>query len=157
VIRCFGDSMKNTESIIRAAEQYCGSRGTRLTKKRKYVLTGLLESDKALSAYELIDVCKEKYDEDIPAMSVYRILEFLESENLVHKLSTASKYASCTSIISDKAQCYSQFLICRRCSKVKEVGLKPSMIAELEAAVQDASFKLVNPQLEMNCLCDDCS
>ena len=56
--------MRNTDSIIRRAEKQCASRGTRLTKKRKYVLTGLLESDKALSAYELIAVCKEKYDED---------------------------------------------------------------------------------------------
>ena len=149
--------MRNTDSIIRRAEKLCASRGTRLTKKRKYVLTGLLESDKALSAYELIDVCKEKYDEDIPAMSVYRILEFLQSEYLVHKLNTASKYASCANIADDKAKCYSQFLICRSCSRVKEVGLKPSMMAELQATAQDASFKLVNPQLEMNCLCDDCA
>jgi Fur family zinc uptake transcriptional regulator len=149
--------MKNTDSIIRRAEKHCESRGTRLTKKRKYVLTGLVESDKALSAYELIDVCKQKYGADIPAMSVYRILEFLESEHLVHKLNTASKYASCANIASDEAGCYSQFLICSSCSKVKEVGLKPSMMAELQATVQDASFKLVNPQLEMNCLCNDCA
>jgi Fur family zinc uptake transcriptional regulator len=148
--------MRSTDSIIRRAEKHCESRGTRLTKKRKYVLTGLIESDKALSAYELIDVCKEKYHEDIPAMSVYRILEFLESEHLVHKLSTASKYASCANIVDDKDRCYSQFLICRSCSKVKEIGLKPSMMAELQATVQAASFKLVNPQLEMNCLCKDC-
>ena len=148
--------MKNTDSIIKRAEKQCASRGTRLTKKRKYVLTGLLESDKALSAYELIAVCKEKYDEDIPAMSVYRILDFLQGEHLVHKLNTASKYASCANIEDDKVGCYSQFLICRSCSKVKEVGLKPAMMAELQAAVQDTSFKLVNPQLEMNCLCEDC-
>ena len=154
---CFGDSMKNIGDIIRLAEQHCESRGARLTKKRKHVLTALIESAKALSAYDLIDVCREKYGEDIPAMSVYRILEFLESENLVHKLSTASKYTSCENIIGDKARCYSQFLICKSCSKVKEVGLKPSMIAELQATVKDASFKLVNPQLEMNCLCDDCA
>ena len=148
--------MNNTDSIIRGAEKHCENRGTRLTKKRKRVLAVLVQSDKALSAYELIDLCKKKYREDIPAMSVYRILEFLEGENLVHKLNTASKYASCVHIIGNQMRCVSQFLICKNCSKVKQIDIGSSMMAELQATVQDASFKLIKPQLEMNCLCDDC-
>jgi len=68
--------MNSVESIIQHAEQHCDLRGSRLTQKRKQILTGLVKSKKALSAYELIDFCKQEYGESLPAMSVYRILVF---------------------------------------------------------------------------------
>jgi len=148
--------MKNITSIIQHAEQHCADHGTRLTEKRKHVLAGLIQSDKALSAYELIAVCKEMYSEDVPAMSVYRILDFLETEKLVHKLNLANKYVACAHISCDHAHGVPQFLICRKCSKVKEISIEPATIAELQASVQEAGFKLISPQLEMNCLCEDC-
>jgi Fur family transcriptional regulator, zinc uptake regulator len=148
--------MKHIEGIIRHAEQHCKARGARLTVKRKQVLAGLIQSDKALSAYELIDFCKEQYGESIPAMSVYRILEFLENELLVHKLNLANKYVACAHISCDHAHDVPQFLICGKCSKVKEISVKPSTIADLQITVQEAGFKLISPQLEMNCLCNDC-
>jgi Fur family zinc uptake transcriptional regulator len=148
--------MNHVDSIIQQAEQRCKAHGARLTVKRKRVLAGLVQSNKALSAYELIDFCNKKYDESIPAMSVYRILEFLEEEHLVHKLNLANKYVVCAHISCDHAHVASQFLICRKCSKVKELSIEPAMIAELRANVQEAGFKLISPQLEMSCLCEDC-
>lgn len=148
--------MKNIDSIIQHAEQHCAAHGARLTAKRKQVLSGLIQSEKALSAYELIAVCKEKYSENIPAMSVYRILEFLEDEHLVHKLNLANKYIACAHIRCDHAHGAPQFLICRKCSKVKEITIESATISELQVSVQEAGYKLVSPQLEMNCLCGDC-
>jgi Fur family zinc uptake transcriptional regulator len=148
--------MNNVDSIIQHAEQHCTARGARLTEKRKQVLTGLIQSNKALSAYELIDFCKEHFGENIPAMSVYRILEFLEDQLLVHKLNLANKYVACMHISCDHAHAVPQFLICGNCSKVKEISIKPDIIAELQAISQEAEFKLISSQLEMNCLCGDC-
>ena len=76
--------MNRIDNILAHAERHCKEHGARLTDKRKRVLACLVQSEKALSAYELMDVCKEQYGESIPAMSVYRILEFLEEELLVH-------------------------------------------------------------------------
>lgn len=148
--------MNHIDSIIQHAEQHCQAHGTRLTVKRKKVLAGLIQSNKALSAYELIDFCKEQFGERIPAMSIYRILEFLEDEHFVHKLNLANKYVACAHISCDHAHGIPQFLICRKCSKVKEISIKPATIAELQTTVQEAGFKLISPQLEMNCLCEDC-
>lgn len=148
--------MKNIDSIIQHAEQHCAEHGSRLTEKRKHVLAGLVQSDKALSAYELMAVCKEKYNEDIAAMSIYRILEFLESERLVHKLNLANKYVACAHISCDHAHETSQFLICGSCNKVSEININKTAFSELSKTVKDAGFNLVSPQLELNCLCDDC-
>ncbi len=148
--------MKNTDIIMQHAERHCKDHGTRLTDKRKQVLAGLVQSDVALSAYELIDVCKEKYGESIPAMSVYRILDFLETEKLVHKLNLANKYVACAHISCDHAHGVPQFLICGRCNKVKEISISQSTILELGESVKKAGYRLVSPQLELNCLCENC-
>jgi Fur family transcriptional regulator, zinc uptake regulator len=148
--------VNNVDRIIGHAERQCKAHGTRLTVKRKNVLAGLVQSNKALSAYELIDFCKQQFGDSMPAMSIYRILEFLEDEHLVHKLSLANKYVACAHISCSHAHAVPQFLICRQCSKVKEIDLRSATIDELRSSVDDAGFKLISTQLEMNCLCEGC-
>ena len=74
--------MKNKEVqlALQDAERHCSERGAKLTAKRKLVLESLLNSDKALSAYELADYCRVERGSEILPMSVYRILDFLASE-----------------------------------------------------------------------------
>ena len=77
--------------VIDKVRHLCKSLGTRLTEKRGGVLEALLVSKIPLSAYEITDVINQADDKSILVMSVYRILEFLEAENLVHKLSSTNK------------------------------------------------------------------
>lgn len=150
--------MNNVQSIIEHAESHCKEHGTRLTEKRKQVLSGLLQEQKALSAYELVDYCKKEFNDSLPAMSVYRILDFLQQEHLVHKLSLANKYVACSHITCEHSHNHevSQFLICNECQKVNEVSIGQSAIAELQKNIESAGFHLNSPQLEMNCICEQC-
>ena len=109
-----------------------------------------------MSAYELIDFCKARFGESIPVMTVYRILNFLQDEYLVHKLNSANKYVACAHITSDHAHAVPQFLICGQCQKVNEIRINKSIIAELRDNVERAGFHLASPQLEMNCICEAC-
>ena len=147
--------MNKLDTTIRHAEQQCKVHGTRLTDKRKQVLAGLLKSAKALSAYELVDFCKKEFGETIPAMTVYRILDFLEEENLAHKLKIANKYVACSHIPCDHNH-QPQFLICTQCQKVEEIRIDFSIIQALEKHVRKAGFQVVNSKLEMDCVCDEC-
>lgn len=149
--------MSKLQAIIDRAEQQCKENGTRMTSKRKQILYGLLQSDKALSAYELVEYYKTEFDETIPAMSVYRILEFLEEEHLVHKLNLANKYVACAHIDGDHKHTVSQFLICQSCKRVKEVDIGDSVVQSLQQNVRDAGFELYRPQLEINCICEGCA
>jgi len=90
--------MANLKATMDSAEKQCQHRGSRLTEKRKTVLKGLIKSKHAMTAYELVDYCRDELGDAIPAMSVYRILEFLEEENLVHKLKLANRYVACIHI-----------------------------------------------------------
>jgi Fur family zinc uptake transcriptional regulator len=102
----------------------------------------------------VIDLYQQYFDEKIPAMSVYRILEFLESEKLVHKLKLANKYVACSHITCEHD--VPRFLICGVCYQVKEVSIKKSTMIELKSDIEHAGFQLASPQLEMNCICNSC-
>ena len=149
--------MSNIAQILDHAEASCRTTGARLTDKRKRVLFALLKSQKALSAYDLVDYLKDEFGESTPPMSVYRILEFLESENLVHKLRLANKYVACSHISCDHAHEEPQFLICDQCGSVKEVGIQKSLIDTLRHNVQKVDYVLKSPQLELHCLCKSCA
>lgn len=148
--------MTEVEKVLDFAERQCKSEGARLTDKRRQVLTALLRSAKAVSAYELVDVCKREFGETLPAMSVYRILDFLQEKQLVHKLNLANKYVACAHITCDHEHVVSQFLICNQCQKVNEIRISQSIMSAFKKNVEDAGFRLVSPQLEMNCICDSC-
>lgn len=147
---------QTTKSALKQAESYCNSRGTRLTEKRRQVLTGLLDSQQALSAYELTDYCRDELGYQLPAMSVYRILDFLEEENLVHRLNLAKKYVACSHIVCKHDHEVPQFLICTKCSRVQEIAIDQKLVASLHKSVRDAGFNLASQQLEFDCLCGDC-
>lgn len=145
------------KQILDKAKDMCGKTGGRLTEKRKKLLTLLVVSEVPMSAYELADAYSQSEGEPMPAMSVYRILEFLESEQLVHKLSSTNKYIACSHIACDHAHEVSQFLICGTCERVKEIAVAKSIIDGLSIQVSSAGYQLMNSQLELDCLCNDCA
>jgi len=149
--------MSSVKKTLDHAQAQCLESGSKLTEKRKIVLQGLLQSKQALSAYELADYCRDELGESMPPMSVYRILEFLESEQLVHKLKLANRFVACDHITCDHKHGVPQFLICQECNRVSEIGLKESTLRALRQNVENAGYKLVSPQLEMDCVCADCA
>lgn len=148
--------MTRTIKIIEQAEQLCIANGARLTVKRRQVLTGLLQSDKALSAYELIDFCEGLFQETFSAMSMYRILDFLEQQHLAHRLNLANKYVACAHIDCQHTHDTPQFLICQTCHKVSEICVSEDAMLALKQNANDAGFKLATPQIEMSCVCRAC-
>ena len=150
------EAESSTHNILEYARSQCESRGTRLTEKRRQVLAGLVDSQRALSAYELADYCRDELGYSIQAMSVYRILDFLEEENLVHRLNLAKKYVACSHIACNHEHELSQFLICKSCFKVQEITIDRNAMASLNQAVEAVGFNLTSQQLEFDCLCGEC-
>ena len=130
--------------------------GTKLTAKRSQVLEGLLVSKKAVSAYELTDVCRDTLGYELLPMSVYRILEFLENNQLAHRLNTSKKYIACAHISCDHQHQPPQFLICKSCHKVEEVEVPTSIMESVVKSTRSAGFTLASDHLEIECFCTDC-
>ena len=148
--------MLSIEQKLHNAVQKCQRNGQRLTNKRKQILTALLKADKAISAYDIMDFCKREFDTSIPAMSVYRILDFLRAQGLIHKLNLANKYLVCSHISCNHQHQASQFLICISCYKVKEISINQLLSDEVSNQANQAGFDLVSPKLEINCICITC-
>ena len=148
--------MSRIQRALKKSEDHCQQQGLRLTTKRKLVLESLLHSKKALSTYELAEICSAQQDTTMPAMSIYRILEFLEKEQFVHKLSIANKYVACAHLACDHAHEVSQFIICSQCQMVKEMTITKVTLAQLNQSAKDAGFELASPHFEMQGVCKKC-
>ena len=144
------------QTTIKSVEKFCNEQNIKLTTRRKEILSSLLNSDKALSAYDLIKILDTQIGSSIPAMSVYRILDFLENNSLVHKLKLTNKYVARSHITCDHGHASSQFLICNDCDSVKEISVDQQVMAALKSKVKSAGFSLRSPQIEMDCVCSKC-
>ena len=148
--------MTDLKEAIESADRKCYQRGKKLTRRRREVLMTLLQAKKAVSAYELVNLCNDSSHEPMPPMSVYRILEFLQAEQFVHKLETANKYIACKHIACEHEHKQPQFLICNDCHKVQELDTAIEALSSVEAAASMLNFKLHNPQLEVSGSCGLC-
>src|SRR3546814_5787173 len=70
---------------LRTAESLCVQRGKRLTPIRRKVLEILLAQHRSAKAYELLDLIRPVQPGAAPP-TVYRALDFLVDEGLVHRL-----------------------------------------------------------------------
>ena len=147
---------RRLNKVINKAAEICSTSGVRFTEKRRCILELLLLADTPLSAYEVADDYNSKSKTTMPTMSVYRILEFLESEQLVHKLKSTNKYVACSHIACEHSHEIPQFLICRSCQRVEEIAISKRIVDELDKQITHAGYKLVNSQLELDCLCESC-
>jgi len=144
------------ETILDKAKHHCEEQGVKLTAKRENVLVSIIKAGEAVSAYELAELYREEFNQAIPAMSVYRILDFLVELSLVHKLTSANKYIACSHISCSHSHALPQFLICENCQVVTEIGIKNAVIEELKASVEKTGFTLTTQQLELKGLCSKC-
>lgn len=146
--------MNNEEfmQVMECAEGLCRARGVRLTDQRKAVLRMLCLSDKPLTAYELLERMRGVVKNPAPP-TVYRALDFLLEQGLVHKLESLHAYVGCAHPDHPHA---SQFLICDACGEVAEV--EDLRVAEsLKAAGKAIGFRAKRPVVEVLGTCAQCS
>ncbi|MDC3015322.1 transcriptional repressor [Luminiphilus sp.] len=148
--------MLDYQKAISDAEEKCTNSGIRFTKRRKQVLSVLLKAEAALSAYEIAEQCNVDSDTKMPAMSVYRILDLLQEQNLIHRLEIANKYVSCSHISCSHEHNKSQFLICGGCRHVEEIYLSHDAVDALQTAASAAGFSAISSQLEITGWCAQC-
>ena len=143
---------KTLYHVLERAETLCHERGVRLTEQRKTVLQLLCASDKPLSAYELLERMRGVVKNPAPP-TVYRALDFLLEQGLVHKLESLHAYVGCAHPDHPHA---SQFLICDDCGEVAEVE-DSSVAKSLKAAGKAIGFRTKRPVVELLGTCAQCT
>jgi len=148
---------KSIEKIFERAINSCSRKGVRFTQKRKNIFEILLISKKPLSAYQIADAFNNTFNDSIPVMSVYRILDFLEKHKLVHKLNSNSKYVACSDHLGSCDHEIPQYLICSKCEGADEFFISKSVLNELINIVVNTGYSLDELQLELKGVCNNCS
>lgn len=138
------------------AHQVCALANISLTTKRMEVYASLLKAGHPLSAYELIDAVGRNFSRQLTPISIYRMLDFLQEQQLVRKLRSTGKYLAMSTVKATNTQVVSQFLICRECGQVRELAINPQVLMELKSCIDQCGYQLRNRELELDCVCDKC-
>jgi Fur family zinc uptake transcriptional regulator len=141
---------------LEGAERICRDAGLRLTAKRRRLLETLLRAKTPLSAYELADAHRREHDEDLPIMTVYRMLDVFMEAGVVHKIRSTNRFLPCSHLACDHPHAGAQFLICDSCGFVREMDFGDKEIAQLDRKARSTGFSLNREQLELHGICDDC-
>ena len=143
--RCAADALEHAEAL-------CAKRGERLTPMRRHVLEVLAASHKPLGAYEIIEQVATRGPRPAP-ITIYRALDFLTAQGLVHRIESRNAFLACISSHADGAPVV--FLICEHCGAVGEAA-SGAVAASLAAAAKSAGFTPKSPVIEISGVCRHC-
>ncbi|MFI4988719.1 MAG: transcriptional repressor [Alphaproteobacteria bacterium] len=137
---------------LHTADRLCALRGVRLTELRRRVLELVWRSHGPVGAYAILDALREDGRAAAPP-TVYRALEFLSEQGLVHRIESRNAYLGCADPEHPHA---SQFLLCARCGAASELhdGRIQGVIGE---SAREIGFRVQHLMVEVIGLCPTCA
>lgn len=150
----FSDSSSpcpDPQSALSQAEHWCRRRGSRLTELRHRVLEIIWTSPIPIGAYAILDVLRADGRPGAPP-TVYRTLDFLLEEGLIHRLASLNVFTGCRRPGHEPG---GQFLICRDCGQVVELA-NQAVECLLRAEAQAHDFEVLTQMVEVLGWCPDC-
>jgi Fur family zinc uptake transcriptional regulator len=143
------------EEALATAQQCCRQKGARLTRQRKQVLTLLWKNHKPLGAYEILDLLSNQVgtNKRLAPPTVYRALDFLQEQGLVHRIASLNAYIGCC---QPQAHHDGQFYICQDCHCTAEFFDNPVATAISQCANQ-TGFQVKRQAVEVFGICPRCN
>ena len=145
------DHRRCQRQLLSAASQLCATRKLRLTARRRQVFEIMLASHQPMGAYDILAELNRagKADRIAPPI-VYRALEFLIAEGLIHRIESRNAFITC---VHPGHESTAQFLICRDCDQVAEVETsEQSLLAEADSL----GFTVDHSVVEITGICAQC-
>jgi len=143
---------KNKSQRFDLAVQIAASKGQRWTDMREAVFSYILDQDKPVTAYQLIDKISQRKNKDIKPASIYRALDALSCLGLIVKLESLNAFMACTHPDSHHEHV---FLICRQCGAADELT-DHAVSKKLKETASNQGFKIERQILELQGACHDC-
>ncbi|MGH1431106.1 MAG: Fur family transcriptional regulator [Neptuniibacter sp.] len=139
------------EHAMEDARAMCKARGLRFTPIRELVLKTIWQSHKPLGAYELLPTLAASGFNSAPP-TVYRALEFLQEQGLVHRIALLNSFIGCPHPEKNHQGC---FLICRECNNAVEIETQ-QIEGALENQAKKYNFIPEQQSIEVLGLCPNC-
>ena len=139
------------DNALTLARELCSQRDVKLTPIREKVLEIVWRSHKPVGAYDVLDTLARSHKAARPP-TVYRALDFLMAEGLIHKIESLNAYLGCGEAGHTHE---SQFLICRSCGTAEEI-VDGALDAALDAATTRSGFAVERKVVEIAGMCRRC-
>ena len=137
-------------ALERAAE-LCARSGARLTDLRRRVLELIWTSHAPVGAYDILERLSEDQGRTAPP-TVYRALEFLLAEGLIHRVESLNAFVGC----ADPGDAHAgQFLICTGCGNAAELH-DARIDKAIAASTAKLGFRPTRKTVEVLGLCPTC-
>lgn len=143
--RCVADALD-------AAIDLCERRGHRLTPVRRRVLELVWRSHEPVGAYALLELLRDGGWSAAPP-TVYRALEFLLENGLVHRIESRNAYVGCN---DPRHPHQGQHLICRQCGAVTEIAAD-AIIGAVQSTAAAIGFTVERQTIELSGVCRACA
>ena len=137
---------------IKEAEKYCKENDLKFTPVRRKVLEILLQKNKALGAYEILDFLREAGFKYHPPVA-YRALDFLVKNGFAHKIEQLNSFVGCVHPGKDHSPA---FMICTNCNFVSEEEAINSDFS-ISKIGSRSGFKVEKAIIEAQGLCQSCA
>lgn len=140
------------KQALKTAEKICMSKNTRLTEIRQRVLELVWQQHKPCGAYDIIALLGK--DGQYPAPpTVYRALDFLLQQGLIHRIASMNAYIGCS--LASAQNHASFFYICSQCSLTTEVDAD-TITTEIHKKAKQQGFFIESQTIEVTGLCPKC-
>lgn len=139
------------ETALDRAAGVCTERGVRLTELRRKVLELVWQGHEPVGAYHVLDALRRRHPGAAPP-TVYRALEFLIAQGLIHRIESLNAYVGCS---RPEQPHVSQFLICERCSVTAELD-DPAITGAVLRRAAGLGFAVARQTVEVRGLCPHC-
>lgn len=130
----------------------CSRNGGRLTEIRRRVLEIVWANHRPVGAYDILDTLSAERGRVAPP-TVYRALDFLVNQGLVHRIDRLNAFIGCPR--PDEPH-RAAFLLCRSCRGVVELETD-ALDKVLAAVARDSGFKVESRTVELAGLCGACT
>ena len=145
------DHSQCQQQTLSLAKEHCRVNKLRLTPRRLQVLEIILRSHQPLGAYEILaQMDSSGPGEKLAPPMVYRALEFLQTQKLIHRLESKNAYIGCHHPGHTRE---AQFLICRDCDRVAELSVSDASIKNQASQI---GFAVDHSVIEISGLCSNC-
>ncbi len=131
---------------------YCHHHAVEMTPIRQVLLDYLWTHGAPAKAYDMIEVLRQKGIGSPKPPTVYRAIDFLEAQGLVHKVHALNAFVPCHHPGTHKA---CQLLICEACGDAKEF-CDTELCALIPAKAKDLGFHPRASVVEVFGMCSKC-
>jgi len=146
-------------TAVDAAEAACARRGERLTPLRRRVLELVWRGHRPVGAYDLLALLQGERGRMAP-QTVYRALDFLCEQGLVHRLDSLQAFIGCGHFgehMGDRGdgRHAAHFLICQDCCVAVEIR-DGQLNGAISGLAGRAGFAIADQTIELSGLCAAC-